>query len=660
MMNIETTIREQVAQALQAQYDQNIAPERIQIKPIPKHLDGDYAIVTFPFAKAVGKPPKDIAAELATTLPQQNDLFSHAEAQGAGFCNVTIGDRYWTQFVQQVLADADFGHQPANGKTVVVEYSSPNTNKPLHLGHIRNNLLGYAMAEILKAAGYTVQKVQIINDRGVHICKSMLAWQRWGNGETPMSTGMKGDHLVGKYYVSFEKHFQEEYKAWQETEQAQQHFQQWQVDPKQVKKAEKSLEKKRQKALQKAQKNGQPLPTEADLAQAYTLKDYFFKDIYKNQYFNTYSELGGAAKSMLQQWEAEIPAVRKLWETMNGWVYKGFEQTYQQLGVDFDQLYYESQTYLVGRELVVQELDKGPETSIFFKKDDGSTWIDLTDAKLDEKVVLRSDGTSMYITQDLGTASLRYQDFEMDQMVYVVGNEQDYHFKVLFEILDRLGHRYAKHCHHLSYGMVDLTSGRMKSREGTVVDADDLMKEIIENVKSESESREKLNGLSEEEKQSIYEKVALGALKFYILKVEPKKKMIFDPKQSIDLQGQTGPYVQNAYVRTQSVQRMVQEKNIEVVAYDGYALGEVERDILVLVQELPAVVQRAADHYNPAEVVNYLYDLAKTFHQFWSHTTILDTEHPEATSFRLDMSKAVAVALETAGQLVGMDMPARM
>lgn len=658
-MNIETTIREQVAQALQQLYNQNIAPERVQLKPIPKHLEGDYAVVTFPFAKQVGKKPNEIAAALATQLPQQSDVFSQAEAKGAGFCNVTIGDSYWTSFVQNVLTSSNYGQHPSNGQTVLVEYSSPNTNKPLHLGHIRNNLLGYAMSEILKAAGYTVKKVQIVNDRGVHICKSMLAWQRYGAGETPESSGMKGDHLVGKYYVAFEKHFQEEYKAWQPSEVAQNHFQQWQDSPNKLKKAEKVLAKQRQKAVQKAEKAGNSVPTEAELEQQFNLKNYFFKDVYKNQYFNEYSALGQATKTMLQQWEEGDAEVRQLWETMNGWVYDGFAQTYQRLGVDFDQLYYESQTYVLGRQMVLDELGKG-EQSLFYKKEDGSTWIDLTDAKLDEKVVLRKDGTSMYITQDIGTATLRYQDFNMDKMVYVVGNEQDYHFKVLFETLGRLGYDYAKQCHHLSYGMVNLTTGKMKSREGTVVDADDLMNEVIESVKQESQSRQKLDGLSDKEKAEIYAQVGLGALKFYILKVEPKKSMIFDPQQSIDLQGQTGPYVQNAYVRTQSVQRMVQEKGIEITDYTDYALGEVEHDILVLVHDLPTIVQRAAEHYNPAEVVNYLYDLAKAFHQFWSHTTILDAADPAATSFRLDMSKAVATALRAAGKLVGMDMPERM
>ena len=361
---------------------------------------------------------------------------------------------------------------------------------------------------------------------------------------------------------------------------------------------------------------------------------------------------------MLQQWESGDEAVRTLWQTMNGWVYAGFEASYKRLGVDFDKLYYESETYLTGRQIVLDNLAK--EDSIFFKKEDGSVWIDLTKSKLDEKVVLRSDGTSMYITQDIGTATLRFDDFGMDSMVYVVANEQDYHFKVLFKILEKLGHSYAKDCHHLSYGMVNLTSGRMKSREGTVVDADDLMDKLVASVQHESESRETLAGLPVEEQRQTWEQVALGALKFYILKVEPKKSMTFDPKQSIELQGQTGPYIQNAHVRTQSVQRMVTNKGIELTDYTNYQLEEVERDILILVHELPNIVLKAAKTYNPAEIANYLYDLAKAYHKFWNDVKILDENNLSATSFRLDMSKAVAQVLRTAGALIGMQMPNRM
>lgn len=639
-MNIEITIKENVCKAIETLYDKTIEPTQVQIKQIPKHLEGDYSVITFPFAKLIGKKPNEIAAELATQLMEQSKVITNAMSAGSGFCNLSIGDAYWTDFVQSVLSADAYGQHPKKEETVVVEYSSPNTNKPLHLGHIRNNLLGYATAEILKAAGYDVKKVQIINDRGVHICKSMLAWQKWGNGETPESTGKKGDHLVGHYYVQFEKHFQAEYKEWQGTDAGKEELGKWLGNEKSLAKVVKVLTKK-----------GKETDTTA-------LATHFFKNVYKNKYFNQYSILGAEAKEMLQKWEANDAEVKALWNTMNGWVYEGFKGTYETLGVDFDKLYYESNTYLSGKQLVLDEL--ASENSIFFKKDDGSTWIDLSDAKLDEKVVLRSDGTSMYITQDLGTAALRFQDFAMDRMVYVVGNEQDYHFKVLFETLKRLGHSFAKNCHHLSYGMVNLTTGRMKSREGTVVDADHLMADVIANVKAESESREKLAELDETEKVKIWEAVALGALKFYILKVEPRKTMVFDPKQSIDLQGQTGPYIQNAHVRTQSVQRMVVEKGIELVSYENYQLSDVERDILVLVHELPSTIEKAAQNYNPADIANYLYDLAKEFHKFWGNTTILDANNPAATSFRLDMSKAVAVALKAAGKLIGMHMPDRM
>ncbi|MCP4440885.1 MAG: arginine--tRNA ligase [Aureispira sp.] len=639
MMNIEEAIKDSVCQAIQALYDKEISQKQVQIKNIPKEQDGDYSVITFPFAKLLGKAPQQIAEELGKYLADETAMISNYNAV-KGFCNLSIGDGYWLSFLSEVLQNSNYGQHPANGETVVVEYSSPNTNKPLHLGHIRNNLLGYASAEILKAAGYAVKKVQIINDRGVHICKSMLAWQKFGNGETPESSGMKGDHLVGKYYVQFEKAFQAEYKVWQESEEASLKLGEWLANEKVVARVVKQLTKKDK-------------PSDAE-----ALKAYFFKDVYKNKYFNEYSSIGQEAKTMLQDWEAGKKEVRDLWLTMNGWVYKGFEATYKRLGVDFDKLYYESETYLEGKNMVETELAK--EESIFFKKDDGSTWIDLKDAKLDEKVVLRKDGTSMYITQDIGTANLRFQDYKMDKMVYVVGNEQDYHFKVLFEILARLGHPYAKNCHHLSYGMVNLTTGRMKSREGTVVDADDLMQSIYENVKKESEDRAMLDGLSDEAKHEIWDKVALGALKFYILKVESKKSMIFNPQQSIELQGQTGPYVQNAYVRTQAVQRKFETKDFKLVSYENYQLHDVERDILIYVHDYPNVIQTAAKNYNPADIANYIYNLAKAYHKFWNDVTILDENDLAGASFRLDMSKAVAVTLLNAAALIGIHMPDRM
>ncbi|MDC0231287.1 arginine--tRNA ligase [Aureispira] len=621
-------------------YDIEVDIKQVQIKQIPRHLDGDYSVITFPFAKLIGKKPADIAADIASQLMKQTDVLAHAEAAGPGFCNLSIGDAYWTNFVKKVLDSNQYGHHPSNGESVVVEYSSPNTNKPLHLGHIRNNLLGYATSEILKAAGYSVKKVQIINDRGVHICKSMLAWQKWGKGETPKSSGMKGDHLVGKYYVDFETKFQEEYKSWQTGSDANKKLDEWLENEKVIERLKKGFEKK-----------GKSTDHES-------LTQYFFKEVFKNNYFNEYSTLGAEAKDMLQKWEANDKEIRTLWETMNGWVYSGFERSYKKLGVDFDKLYYESQTYLNGKQLVLDNLNT--ENSIFYNKEDGSTWIDLSDAKLDEKVVLRRDGTSMYITQDIGTAALRFQDFGMDQMVYVVANEQDYHFKVLFETLNRMGNAFAQKCYHLSYGMVNLTTGKMKSREGTVVDADNLIDDIIAEVRAESEKREKLSGVDQAEKEEIWKIIALGALKFYILKVEPKKTMVFDPLQSIDLQGQTGPYIQNAHVRTQSVQRMIIEKGIELTDFEDYKLSEVERDILVHVHELPTLVLKAAKNYNPGDIANYMYDLAKEYHRFWGNTTILDKNDTAATSFRIDMSRVVAKTLQTAGKLIGIDMPERM
>jgi arginyl-tRNA synthetase len=639
-MNIESLIKKNVCLAIEKLYDKKISQQQIQIKQIPKHLEGDYSVITFPFAKLVGQKPQDIAAALAIQLLQQSSFLANASSAGPGFCNLSIGDAYWVSFVQEVIKVDRYGHHAPNNETVLVEYSSPNTNKPLHLGHIRNNLLGYATAEILKAAGFDVKKVQIINDRGVHICKSMLAWQRWGGGETPESSGMKGDHLVGKYYVAFEKYFREEYAQWQNHAKATEVFELWMADDSKISRLKKNLEKKGK---------------DSNVA---ALRAHFFKEVYKNKYFNEHSVLGMETKNMLKRWESGDASTLALWNKMNQWVYQGFDMSYNDLGVDFDKLYYESKTYLTGKQLVIDNLEQ--KKSCFFRKEDGSVWIDLSKAKLDEKVVLRKDGTSMYITQDIGTATLRHKDFRMDRMVYVVANEQDYHFKVLFETLKRLGYTFADQCHHLSYGMVNLTTGKMKSREGTVVDADNLLADIIADVQQESEERQKLKDLTLQEKRAVWKEIALSALKFYILKVEPKKTMVFDPQQSIELQGQTGPYIQNAFVRTQSVQRMVGEKNLQLTDFDDYTLTEVERDILVLVHELPAVVLKAAKAYNPSDVAHYLYDLAKEYHKFWGSTTIIDTQNTAATSFRIALSKAVAVALQNAGKMIGISMPKRM
>jgi arginyl-tRNA synthetase len=642
-MNIEQILKENVVKAVKALFNADVAVDTVQINSTPKNFEGNYSVVVFPYLKLSGKGPEDTGTAIGAYLKEHcAEVVDFNVVKG--FCNLHISDIFWKRFLQSVVQDANYGQAAANGQTVVVEYSSPNTNKPLHLGHIRNNLLGYAAAEILKAAGYNVKKVQVINDRGIHICKSMLAWQLFGNGETPESSGMKGDHLVGKYYVMFEQKFQEEYRKWQKTEVAAPFLQAWLAKEKDVAKVKKELEKKDKDKV---------VDEEA-------LKGYFFKEVYKNTYFNTYSSLGAEAREMLQKWEAGDADTVALWSKMNAWVYAGFEITYKNLGVDFDKLYFESQTYLSGKQLVEDNLNS--EKPIFFKKEDGSVWIDLNDVKLDEKVVLRSDGTSMYITQDMGTAQLRYQDFNMDKMVYVVGNEQEYHFKVLFEILHRLEHSYAKKCYHLSYGMVELPDGKMKSREGTVVDADDLMELLVTDVKEASEERATLEGLADADKLAIWRKVAMGALKFYILKVEPKKGMVFDPKQSIDLQGHTGPYIQNAYVRTQSVQRAFAQKNVktEGVDYSAYELQPIERELLLQMQQLPTSIQKAAAEYNPGEIANYLYELGKSFHQFWNIVKILDENDMAASAFRLDLSRAVARVLATAGKLLGMDMPERM
>ncbi len=645
-MNIEQLIKENVVKAIQAIYNTAVEADNVQINSTPKNFEGNYSVVVFPYLKLSGKGPEDTGRAIGEYLKEHCDEVVDFNVV-KGFCNLHISDVFWRRFLKSLTLDSNYGMGKPNGQTVVVEYSSPNTNKPLHLGHIRNNLLGYAAAEILKAAGYNVKKVQIINDRGIHICKSMLAWQLFGNGETPESSGIKGDHLVGKYYVLFEQKFQEEYKIWQKSEAANALLTEWLGKEKDIAKVKKELEKKQKD-------NPEFIINDAAYAA------YFFKEVYKNTYFNAYSELGIEAKTMLQKWEAGDADTVALWTMMNQWVYDGFAITYKNLGVDFDKLYFESQTYLSGKQLVEENLNS--TNQIFFKKEDGSVWIDLTDVKLDEKVVLRNDGTSMYITQDMGTAQLRYQDFNMDRMVYVVGNEQEYHFKVLFEILHRLGHTYAKKCYHLSYGMVELPEGKMKSREGTVVDADDLIVELVNDVKEASEERSTLEGLPDEEKTSIWRNVALGALKFYILKVEPKKGMVFDPKQSIDLQGHTGPYIQNAYVRTQSVQRAFAQKQIvtEGVDYSEYQLQGIERELLLQMQQFPASIQKAAEGYNPGEIANYLYDLGKTFHQFWNIVKILDEIDMPASAFRLDLSKAVAMVLKSAGKLLGMEMPARM
>lgn len=619
-MRITNIIENGVIQAVKALYGADISASDITLNVTRKEFEGDYTVVTFPFVRIAGKKPPEIAQELGewlTTHVAEVERFNVIQ----GFLNLSIGSVFWRNFLLEKAGDENYGRHPRNHRKVMIEFCSPNTNKPLHLGHIRNILLGWSTSQLCDAAGFDVVKVQIINDRGIAICKSMLAWKKWANGATPQSSGVKPDHFVGDYYVLFEKNFQEEYKAWQETPEAEAIF----------------------NAHAKANQS----------------RDQFFK-AFKNTYFNEYSPLGREAREMLQRWEAGDEATLQLWQTMNAWVYEGFEETYKKLGVSFDKYYYESQTYLLGKDLVEEGLRKG----VFFKKEDGSVWVDLTDVGLDHKLLLRSDGTSVYITQDLGTARLRYQDFGCEKMIYVVADEQNYHFQVLFEILKRLDEPYANGLYHLSYGMVDLPSGKMKSREGTVVDADDLVAELLHEARLAAQERGELAGLPSTQQEQIIWNIALAALKFHIIKVSPKKRMVFDPKESVDLQGQTGPYVQNAYVRIQSVLRKAQQDGIDLndlstaASYDNLELQE--RELIQLLYAFPQLVLDAANQYDPSIIANYCYDLAKGYHKFYTEYSILRAESEHARAFRIQLSRAVANTLKTGMHLLGIEMVERM
>ncbi len=632
---IETILQAQAAAALSAAFGQEISADMVALQTTDAKFEGDFTIVVFPFVKMLGQKPNVIAESLGKALTENANVPVIRYNVVGGFCNLVLSDDYWLQFAAASAQEAPKNAQ-SKQKTIVVEYASPNTNKPLHLGHVRNILLGYSTANILEAAGYSVKKVQIVNDRGIHICKSMLAWQKFGEGETPESSKIKGDHLVGKYYVRFEQEFQAEYKAWQETSAATTALYEW-----------------RSSNYEKIHKKLAPDNAEEQI------NTHFFKEVFKNTYFNTRSPLGAEAKQMLQDWEEGKTAVVELWRMMNGWVYEGFGKTYERMGVNFDKLYYESETYLHGKSLIEENLQKSD--SIFYKKEDGSIWIDLSSAKLDHKAVLRSDGTSMYITQDLGTAKLRFDDFDMDKMIYVVGNEQEYHFQVLFEILRRLGFKFSKDCYHLSYGMVHLPEGRMKSREGTVVDADDLMKLLYHSVCESSLERNTLADLSEAEQAKIKEQVAQAALKFFMLKVEAVKNMVFDPKESIDLQGHTGPYIQNAYVRTQGVERRLANADLPARApLADYSPQAQEKELLRLLHALPSIIQKAADTQNPAELANYMYNLARAFHRFYNDLKIIDAQNAPLTYFRIDIVRATAHTLRYVGDILGIEMPERM
>lgn len=589
---LQDILTPKIQEAVEANFEQKI--DKIEFQATRKDFEGDITMVVFPLLKIIKGNPVAIGNAIGEYLVQHVDIVEKFNVV-QGFLNIVIADEYFADAFQKAYQNEIFGHHHlTEEKAIMVEYSSPNTNKPLHLGHIRNNLLGYSVAEILKANGNKVYKTQIINDRGIHICKSMLAWQKFGNRETPQSTGLKGDKLVGNYYVVFDK----EYK----------------------------------KEIENLVAGGM---TEEDA---------------KKQ-----APLILEAQEMLRKWEAGDEEVVALWKKMNQWVYDGFEETYTNLGVDFDKYYYESNTYLLGKDVVEEGLQKG----IFYKKEDGSVWIDLTNEGLDEKLVLRADGTSVYMTQDIGTAIQRVKDYQdITGMVYTVGNEQDYHFKVLFLILQKLGYDWAKHLYHLSYGMVDLPSGKMKSREGTVVDADDLMHEMTETAREISEELGKLDGMTDEEKNKLYRTIGMGALKYYILKVDPKKRILFDPKESVDFNGNTGPFIQYTYARIQSILRKA-DFDFSKEIYQG-KLEPKEKDLIKKMMEFPAVVELAGNTFSPAVIANYTYDLVKEYNSFYQSVSILGETDAGKKAFRVQLSDKIGQTIQNAFALLGIEVPERM
>ncbi len=593
-MQLQEVLEQKVKEGVQAIFGVQLSS--VEFQPTRKDFQGDVTVVVFPMLRMLKGNPVQIGNQIGEYLKNHVSEISTYNVV-KGFLNLVISEKYYIEFFNAICSQKNYGYAKGNSKdAIMVEYSSPNTNKPLHLGHIRNNLLGYSVAEILKAAGHKVYKTQIINDRGIHICKSMLAWQKFGDGETPESSGLKGDHLVGKYYVAFDQAYKAEI---------------------------------------------------AELVAKGMQKDLAEKE----------APILVEAQEMLRKWEAGNDGIVTLWKKMNGWVYEGFDTTYKNMGVDFDTLYYESDTYLLGRDVVKDGLEKG----VFFKKDDGSVWIDLTDEGLDEKIVLRSDGTAVYMTQDIGTAIQRVTDFpDINGMVYTVGNEQDYHFKVLFLILKKLGYSWAGKLHHLSYGMVDLPSGKMKSREGTVVDADDLMDNMTQTAASISEELGKLEGYSDEEKQKLYKTIGLGALKYYILKVDPKKRILFNPEESVDFQGNTGPFIQYTYARIQSILRKADDMAITNAFETTLELHQKEKELLKQVQLFPETVQMAAEQYSPALVANYTYDLVKEFNSFYQQVSILGEPNETKRQFRVQLAKKVGGVIQNAFRLLGVEVPERM
>lgn len=592
-MAIDQVLRTEIESTVAALFGQQAPP--LQLQPTNQEFEGSHTLVCFPLTKLSKKGPEETAKLIGEKLIQGKTVSKFNVVKG--FLNLSISDSIWIESLKSISESADFGRQPLSGRELMVEYSSPNTNKPLHLGHLRNNFLGYSVAEIYKAIGYTVHKVQIINDRGIHICKSMAAWKLYGNGETPESSGMKGDKLVGKYYVAFDRNHKDQVKE-----------------------------------LMSAGRTEEQAEKEAPIMKM--------------------------AVDLLQKWEAKDPETISLWKKMNGWVYAGFDATYKRMGVDFEKLYYESETYLLGKEEVL----KGVASGVFFKKDDGSVWVDLTGDGLDQKVLLRADGTSVYMTQDIGTAMLRFRDFpKIEGQVYTVGNEQEYHFKVLFLILGKLGYAWAKKCYHLSYGMVDLPSGKMKSREGTVVDADDLMEEIVADASEQTAELGKTEGMTPQEVSELTEMIGLGALKYFLLKVDPKKRMMFDPKESISLQGHTGPFIQYTHARIRGMLRKAGDATGHRLPVTGdRSLQDLERAVIIRLSQYPAKLQEAAREFSPAVVANYVYELAKDYNQFYQAIQVLNEPDADKRALRLMLTKATGDVLRSSMKLLGITVPDRM
>ena len=597
-MTIEQLLIQSITDAVKYLYGADVACENIQLQKTKKEFEGHLTLVVFPFLRISRKSPEQTAQEIGEYLRQHESGIANFNVI-KGFLNLTVAAHQWVKLLNEIHGTQQYGTQPVTEQSqlVMIEYSSPNTNKPLHLGHIRNNLLGFSLSEIMKANGYKVVRTNIVNDRGIHICKSMLAWQKWGNGITPATAGMKGDHLVGDFYVLFDKQYKEELKT---------------------------LESK---GLSKEQAEEQ-------------------------------SVLMAEVREMLRRWEAGETAVVALWEMMNSWVYEGFDQTYKQLGVAFDHIYYESQTYLEGKQTVLEGVERG----IFYRRDDQSVWADLTNDGLDEKLLLRSDGTSVYMTQDIGTAKLRFDDYPIDRMIYVVGNEQNYHFQVLSILLDKLGFAFGKGLVHFSYGMVELPEGKMKSREGTVVDADDLMEEMIGTAREISNELGKLEGLSEEEARQIIRMIGMGSLKYFILKVDPRKNMIFNPKESIDFNGNTGSFIQYTHARICSVLRKAQEQRLEIPLQLNHntPISTKEETLIQLLAEYPMVVKEAGETYSPALIANYMYDLVKEFNQFYHDYSILNELNEDVKMLRLTLSANVAKVIKSGMSLLGIEVPERM